>query len=594
MKLKNLAILGTLSLSLASSAQAQTANPPSPGSYYAPQAGQAPTYCAPQPGQAPTGYYPLPAVGPTASAAPQGQAPMNAAPQAQAPANAAPAATPGYSAPPPGGVSLTSANEPVPAITANDDDNPIASFVNRAWTKQPPPGGPAGPAMPTRVDATKFPLVRLTGFFQLDDAMYDQSVASKAAIGDAQNGVGFRRARLAAAGNLTEFTGYYLEMDFATAGRPSFLDVWGEQKNLPFLGTVRVGQFRQPTTMDALTSIRHLDFLERNAAFQAMDPFRRVGIMAYDMSQDERTTWANSVYATGFTFFNPATTAPGGAVIGGDSYNTLGDTRFGTQIGDNGGVSYATRVTHLLYYDDPSQGRYLLHVGGGYNFSEMASNGGAPGGATGNTYQARSIPEQFVGDPTASGIAAAATPFVADTGRYAASSYHFGHLELAGNAGPAHFQTEYLVTSVNQIGGPAVFTDGAYFQTGYFLTGESCGYNKAGGVMDYNVKPFREFFGVGRGRNRTMCGWGAWEVVGRWSYLDLRRTGAAPAANPSIVAGGSGVNTGVLNEGTFGLNWWWNQYTRLQFNYIHTMMDSNIGRGSQMMDTYASRFQIEF
>jgi phosphate-selective porin OprO/OprP len=41
------------------------------------------------------------------------------------------------------------------------------------------------------------------------------------------------------------------------------------------------------------------------------------------------------------------------------------------------------------------------------------------------------------------------------------------------------------------------------------------------------------------------------------------------------------------------LNWWWNQYTRLQFNWIHTMID-NTGRGPSTMNTFASRCQIEF
>ena len=59
--------------------------------------------------------------------------------------------------------------------------------------------------------------------------------------------------------------------------------------------------------------------------FQAMDPFRRDGIMAWRVSEDEMSTLAYSMYATGFTFFNGA----------GTSYGTLGDTRFATQIGDS-------------------------------------------------------------------------------------------------------------------------------------------------------------------------------------------------------------------------------------------------------------------
>jgi len=152
------------------------------------------------------------------------------------------------------------------------------------------------------------PLIRLSGFFQVDDGLFSQTPASQGYYGDIQDGVGFRRARLQAIGKLTEFTNYSIEFDFAQIGRPSFFDIWGEQTEIPILGTVRVGQFRQPGTMDSWTSVRHLEFLERSAAFQASDPFRRVGAMAYAMSEDERTSWADSVFATGLTFWDGTNT----------------------------------------------------------------------------------------------------------------------------------------------------------------------------------------------------------------------------------------------------------------------------------------------
>jgi hypothetical protein len=165
----------------------------------------------------------------------------------------------------------------------------------------------------------KLPLIRLSGFLQLDDGLYAQTAASRRYFGDIQDGVSFRRARLQAIGKLTEFTGYTIEMDFAQAGRPSFADVWGEQSEIPFFGTIRIGEFRQPGTMDSWTSVRHLNFLERSAPFQAIDPFRRVGIMAYAMSEDERTSWAYSIFGTGLTFWNGTETV----------YSTFGDNRVG-------------------------------------------------------------------------------------------------------------------------------------------------------------------------------------------------------------------------------------------------------------------------
>jgi phosphate-selective porin OprO/OprP len=434
----------------------------------------------------------------------------------------------------------------------------------------------------------RYPQIRMSGFMQLDDALFSQSADSKAVLGNIQNGAGFRRTRLQAVGKLTDFTAFSIEMDFATAGRPSFMDVWGEQSNLPFFGTLRIGQFRQPITMDGWTSIRHLDFMERNAVFQGMDPFRRVGIMAYDLSEDERTEWAYSVYGTALSFWNGASTTVA---------NEGADNRFGTQLTDHGGVSTAIRASHLLFYDEPSEGRYLLHVGGGYNFSQLGGNPNSVG-TDANAYDARPIPEVFVGDFGGFPLTAAGTPAVLDTGRIRARNYNLWHTEVAMNYGSFHFQNEWMLTTLNQTGGPTVWMPGTYAQCGYFLTGESSAYNKQAGVMDYNVVPYSDFFGLGRGKG--FGGWGAWEVVGRWSYYDLTCNNAnlittTPATFPPS------PNRGVLNESTVGLNWWWNRYTRVQFNWIHGMPNYQAVPtgfpgpvGGSPFDVFASRFQIEF
>jgi len=425
-----------------------------------------------------------------------------------------------------------------------------------------------------------WPQVRLSGFMQADMGIFSQSLASKADLGNIQNGAGFRRTRLQAVGKLSDFTAFSVEMDFAIAGRPSFLDVWGEQQNLPFFGTIRIGQFRQPTTLDGWTSIRHLDFLERNAAFQAFDPFRRLGIMAYNTSEDERTEWAYSVYGTGLTFWNGV----------GTTYATLNDTRYGTQLTDHGGVSTAIRASHLVFYDEPSEGRYLLHVGGGYNFSRLGGNPNSLG-TDASTYGSRPIPEFFVGDITGGGQTAAGTPSVIDSGRIRASTFNFWHTEIAANYGSFHFQNEWMLTTLNQIGGPTIWMPGTYAQCGYFLTGESSAYNKQAGVLDYNVTPYSDFFGLGRGRG--IGGWGAWEVVARWTYVDLTCHGANPIPPPTQPTPPS-PNFGVLNESTLGLNWWWNRYTRVQFNWIHSMPNYQNGTGFAPFDIFATRFQVEF
>ncbi len=58
----------------------------------------------------------------------------------------------------------------------------------------------------------------------------------------------------------------------------------------------------------------------------------------------------------------------------------------------------------------------------------------------------------------------------------------------------------------------------------------------------------------------------------------------------------------MLNESTVGLNWYWNQFTKVQFNWIHCMLSSQYHGMSNMdifghysvMDVAMIRYQIEF
>jgi phosphate-selective porin OprO/OprP len=358
--------------------------------------------------------------------------------------------------------------------------------------------------------------------------------------------------------------------------------------------------------------------MEYSSSFSAFDPFRRVGAASWFVTEDQRSFINYSVYGTGATFYN-GTNPNNGATV----YNSLGvDNRNATTLG-NHGVSFAARGTHLLYWDEASNGRYFWAVGAGYNYSEIGGSGST--GPDARTYQAQTIPEFFVGDPTSGGTTAGGTPNTLNTGRFLANNFSIYHLETCGSYGPAHFQSEYIATVVSQLNGPPVFLNGAYVQGGYFLTGENVGYNKNMGAIDYQVKPYSNFFGLGR--NSRMCGWGAWEVASRLSFLSLNgdilqqnqvalpgSAAVAPnqAGNPNpftVIPGGGGINQGQMVNMTVGINWWWNPFTRLTFNYIYTDVHSSnggnntvtvagaapyINYGVNTMHIFAGRFQFEF
>jgi phosphate-selective porin OprO/OprP len=136
-------------------------------------------------------------------------------------------------------------------------------------------------------------------------------------------------------------------------------------------------------------------------------------------------------------------------------------------------------------------------------------------------------------------------PRIVDTGEFAADHGDIIGAEAALVCGPFSIQAELMHAAIN---GEGAFTGdpdfwGGYVQAGYFLTGEHRPYKVADGVFD-RVKPIENF--------REDGGWGAWELAGRYSHLDL--------------SDGS-IRGGRLREATFGLNWYLNPSVRVMWNY---------------------------
>jgi len=381
----------------------------------------------------------------------------------------------------------------------------------------------------------KYPTVKLTGFFQADWGWFNQDLNNVAAVGDLQDGGDFRRTRLAAKGDVWDNVGYIIEMDFSAPGRPSFMDVWAEIRDVPVFNRVRIGQFRQPIGMGALTSVRELPFLECALPF-AFLPFRQLGVMAHGQSENQRVTWA----ASAFRFPTDA---------------------FGGNVGDNGGYATAARVTWLPLYED--DGEFLIHVGAATSFGDPANN----------RVRYRNQPEFFVAetggaDLVPGGVPSNVPPFV-DTGPIAANNFTIPGVEAAAVWHSFYIQSELLYSIVNQIGGPTLTFPGLYAHMGLFLTGETRPYNRANGVFS-RIKPLDPVDGKG--------GLGAWEVAARWSYLDL---------NDAAIRGGR------LQDVTIGLNWYLNPFMKFQVNYIRAFLASPIS-GDSTADIIAARAQVDF
>jgi phosphate-selective porin OprO/OprP len=339
----------------------------------------------------------------------------------------------------------------------------------------------------------KYPAnVQVLGVFQADAVAFNQDDANKLPIAAGgvgqtiQNGADFRRARLAARAALANNMNAFMQFDFAFPGRPTFTDVWVEWTDLPVLGTVRVGQWKQPFSLEVVSSFRYTTFMERSSLFQAFTPFRHIGIGAYNHADDLMGTWAASFLRTG-------------------------QDQFGDSLSSRGGNGFTGRVTRLLWFDE-QDGRSYMHVGGDYYLNVPPNH----------SIAFRSIPEIFVGENAANGGVGTAgfqvpgtfngTPFFVNTGTLANVDHvHTFDLEALWVHGPLSIQSEAMAALVDRPATSTAFLDGAYVQVGWFLTGEHRPYDRVAGAID-RVRPFEDFFlvntssGLQRGR-------GAWEVA---------------------------------------------------------------------------------
>jgi phosphate-selective porin OprO/OprP len=156
--------------------------------------------------------------------------------------------------------------------------------------------------------------------------------------------------------------------------------------------------------------------------------------------------------------------------------------------------------------------------------------------------------------------------------------------EAAGTYGPLFFQGEYFWFNIDRnafVPLPGLKFQGGYAEAAYVLTGETRPYNSDsaayGGIVPAN--PF----------SLTGGGWGAWEIAGRFSTLDLNdRLGLA-----------NGVAGGRQTIYTLALNWYVNRNVRFMFDYFHgniakQVSPTNFGDAGAKFDAFAMRTQVAF
>jgi phosphate-selective porin OprO/OprP len=361
--------------------------------------------------------------------------------------------------------------------------------------------------------------------------------------GHAPNGTDFRRTRIGVQGTGYDVYFYRFEVDFSNPDQvltqvPRLTDAYGEIRQLPF-GTLRMGEFRVPMSIERITSANDLLFLERGLP-QAFNPARQLGIMAFNSTQNYFFSWYSDL-------------------------STWKATNQAEQYGKAGRFSYTQRFVFLPWYDEPSDGRYLFHVGGAYQWQNVRNN----------TVSYSTTPEAVLQYGTTKEI----IPNFISTGNITARDVQILQAEASTVLGPLSFQAEYYGVFVDPTVKPAayngdLFFSGWYVDASYFLTGEHRIYNREQALYT-TVTPYSNFFRVRGSDGSVIQGPGAWELAFRVSQMNLSdRT----------------IQGGLLNVLTFGVNWHLTKSMKVMANYTYAI--NNIHNNQTYADVFSTRAQV--
>ena len=324
-------------------------------------------------------------------------------------------------------------------------------------------------------------------------------------------------------------------------GTVAMKDMFVGMKDIPFFGYVRMGNFKEPFSLEELTSDSYVTFMERSLPNETFVGHRRVGIAAYRNSDCPR-------WHVGYGAF----------------FNAVEEIEK-ERTNDLQGVDFVGRFAYLPMY--ANDGRQLLHLGVGVRYADEAED----------LVRFRARPEVHETRMNAAFAGTLHQPNVRliDTGDLVATDYFTANLEGALVMGPASIQSELFATRVADAGQD--FYSG-YVIGSYFLTGEHRSYKVSTAVFD-RITPLENFWIVNTPDGRCL-GTGAWEAAMRWSFLDLSGTGDD--------------ESGIQHDVTLGVNWYWNPYARMMFNYIHSWNSYSNGDPTGELDILAMRWQVDF
>ena len=282
------------------------------------------------------------------------------------------------------------------------------------------------------------------------------------------NGTEIRRARLFMSGTVFEHWAFKNQVDFA-GNDVALKDAYLRYTGLP--ATITVGHFKEPFSLEELTSSKYITFMER-ALPNVFAPARNLGVAAAvsgAFGPDGNSAWSAALGIFGDGVDNP---------------DPLADES----------VAVTGRLTFAPIATDTG----LLHLGAAASFRDAGDLGVA-------SFSQRM--EAHIADRR----------LLATGPIDATSALTRVGAELAAAYGPFALQAEYMRASLDRAGMPDPALDGFYVYGSWFPTGES----RAGAYSGASGK-------FGRLHPRAPLGDGgpgAWELAARYSEADLNDAG---------------------------------------------------------------------
>ena len=392
-----------------------------------------------------------------------------------------------------------------------------------------------------------------------------------------------RRFRIGVEGAVPGGFGYKAEVDYANSS-VGFGDVVMTYVPAGKIWGLTLGNHESLNGMEQISSSRWSSFIERAQGNDAFGNSRRLGLSLNLHSKDNLFRFDTGLFAA----------------------HSIDASL------DNDGWIGAARATYAPYV-----GPGFVHMGLNFQHREFQSN-------------ANGVNSTSIGAPSTNQLGRyRARPFLqttdvrfVDTGSFAAKSDNIFGAELYGVFKSLHVGGEAQYVKVKSYsagdistgldafnGGSAVTPTGdpsflsGFFEVGYFLTGEARGYKNGTWDRTKVLNP------INKG------GSGAFQLIGRFDYLDLDDAKLKNAATNNFATGVStlaALNTRLGRGGTqtgylFGLTWIPTDYVRFLVNYIHTEVEGGplaatvkplstapVDQRKYSTDAFAIRAQIDW